>query len=329
MLFPDLLLPQDAPATLRAIRLPALEKWLARGAWRHEPPRGAVEWLAGRFGVASPAPVAAIALAGEGSKAEGAWLRADPVHLRIDTGQVRLHGPAALEVEAAEAHALVGALQAHFVADGLEFRQLAPDRWYLRVARHALPRTTPLDAAIGRDVYALMPEGGGAFNWRAAMTEAQMVLSAHEVNRAREARRQPTINSIWLWGEGTAPPSVGRPYSIVFAADVFARGLGVLSQAEVRNEPRDISEVATAGGKSLLVVIDDLAAALRRGDADAWASAAQAVDTRWFAPLAETLARFGTVRVILPAEEDTRIATLTAASRWRWFSLRKPLAAYA
>ena len=109
----------------------------------------------------------------------------------------------------------------------------------------------------------------------------------------------------------------------------FARGLGVLSQAEVRSEPRDISEVATAGGKSLLVVIDDLAAALRRGDAEAWAAAAQGVDARWFAPLAETLARFRTVRIILPAEEDTRIATLTTASRWRWFSLRKPLATYA
>src|SRR5260221_94002 len=211
LLFPALPLPQDAPATLRAIRLPALEKWLARGAWRREPPRGAVEWLAGRFGVESRAPVAAIALAGEGSKAEGAWLRADPVHLRIDTGQVRLHGPAALEVEAAEAHALVGALQAHFVADGLEFRELAPDRWYLRVARHALPRTTPLAAPIGRDVYALMPEGGGAFNWRAALTQAPMLAPfadtrarwdpvRHTLRAGENAHSQtPPPASRWRW----------------------------------------------------------------------------------------------------------------------------------
>jgi len=330
LVIPDLLLPRDAPEALRALRFPDAEKWLARGALRREAPRGPVEWLAARYGVASPAPVAAIALAGEGERAEGAWLRADPVHLRIETGQVRLHGPAALEVEPAEAAALVAALQAHFASDGLEFRLVAPERWYLRVAGRALPQTTPIDEAIGRDVYALMPEGGGPFSWRAAMNEAQMVLCAHEVNHAREARRRPTINSVWLWGEGTAPATLDKPYSLVFARDAFARGLGVLSGAEVCDEPRDVSEVVgSASDAAALVVIDELAAAMRRGDPEAWTAAAHGVNARWFARVAEALAAFGSLRVILPAAEGTQIATLTAASRWRWFNARKPLAAYA
>ena len=97
LLVSDLLLPPDAPAAMRALRLPALEKWLARADLESVPARGAAAWLAAEYALPSPPAVAAISLAGEGEAAAGAWMRADPVHLRIDHDYLKLHDASVLD----------------------------------------------------------------------------------------------------------------------------------------------------------------------------------------------------------------------------------------
>jgi hypothetical protein len=157
-----------------------------------------------------------------------------------------------------------------------------------------------------------------------------MVLSAHEVNAAREAAGQLAINSVWFWGEGNAPGKLDRPYALVYAEEAFARGLGVLSGAEVRPLAKSIAALdLVREGEAVLAVITDLTPALRRSDAKAWQATAEALDAGWFAALGEAIERFDRVRLILPAGKDTRVASLTAAARWRWFRARKPLAAHA
>jgi hypothetical protein len=256
------------------------------------------------------------------------------VHLRIDHDYLKLHDASSLAVTPAEAEALVATLQAHFQLDGLEFRACAPDRWYVRVPQAELPTTTPLAHALGRDVFGLLPANrdvaGTKINWRSALTEAQMILAAHEVNAAREAAGKPAINSIWLWGEGSFAGKVTRPYALVYADEVFTRGLGLSSGAEVRPLASSLAEVdLVRKGESVLVAIASLSPALRRGDVDAWRATAEALDAGWFAALGEAIERFERVRLILPTGKDTRVATLTAASRWRWFRTRKPLAEHA
>jgi hypothetical protein len=329
LLVPDLLLPPDASATLRALRLPALEKWLARADIQAVPERGAAAWLASEYGLPSPAPIAAIALAGEGDTAEGAWMRADPVHLRVDHDYLKLHDASVLDVSRAEADALAGALQDHFSQDGLELRARAPDRWYVRAPGGELPKTTSIEDALGRDVFGLLP-ANTAINWRSAITEAQMVLAAHEVNARRGSEGKLAVNSVWFWGEGELPRELRKRYALVYAGnDVFARGLGVLSGAEVR-PLAPIADLDLARPEdSVLVAIDALTAPLRRGDPEAWRNAAATLDEQWFAGLGDAIERFDRVRLILPGGKDTRIATLTGSSRWRWFRTRKPLAAHA
>jgi hypothetical protein len=331
VLVPDLLPPPDAPAGVRATRLAALEKWLARADLETTGDRGAAAWLASAYGLASPPPVAAIALAGEGEASEGAWMRADPVHLRIDHDYLKLHDASVLDVRREEAEALVAALQDHFRQDGLEFRAPSPERWYVKAPEGALPKTTPLDDAMGRDVFGLLPANSAAINWRSAMTEAQMVMGAHAVNARRDAEGKLAINSVWFWGEGVLPAQLPKRYALVYARDdVFACGLGLRSGAEVRPLVGAIAELDLARPEdSVLVVIDGLAAALRRGDEPAWRAAAAALDANWFAGLGHAIERFDHVRLILPAGKDTRVASLTGASRWRWFRARKPLAAHA
>jgi hypothetical protein len=330
LVVPDLLPPADAPDRVRAIRLPSLERWLARADIQTFSEQGPGSWLAAAHGLDSPAPVAAISLAGEGHSHPGAWLRADPVHLRVDHDALMLHDASILDVQKHEAIALIEALQRHFHDDGLEFHAPAPDRWYVRANADDLPSTTPLWKAFGRNVFGLLPEARGGFNWRSALTEAQMMLASHEVNQARAQAGKPPINSVWFWGEGVKPRDVTKRYSVVHADDAFARGLGVLTGAEVRALPRGIAEVDLVGeGERVLVVIDSLSAPLHRADAAAWVAQAEALEASWFAKLGEACARFGEVRVILPFERGTRIARLVASARWRLFRARRPLAAHA
>src|SRR5438552_335905 len=129
VLVPGLIPTIAAPPEMRALRLPSLEKWLARADRSRVAERGFDAWLAREFSLPAPLPFAPIALAGEGAAAEGTWMRADPVHIRIERDASALHPASALGIAREEADALVATLQGHFEADGLQFRVAAADRW--------------------------------------------------------------------------------------------------------------------------------------------------------------------------------------------------------
>jgi len=330
LVVPDLLLPREAPAAMRELRLPWAERWVARGDARRVAIRGLETWLARAFAVPEPPGIAAITLAADDSPRAGHWLRADPVHLRIDQDAIALHDASVLGVTTAEAAALVAALQAQFDADGLEFIAPAPDRWYVRVPDGEVPATTPLANAIGRNVFGLLPKGSGRINWAAAITEAQMVLASHAVNTAREEAGRPAINSVWFWGEGEAPAKVESAYALVYARDAFARGLGRLAGTRTLPPVESFSLIdAVRATEWVLVVEDRLTTALRSGGEAAWASAAISLDDSWFAHLGQAAQRFDGVRIVLPGPRDTLVASLSPQSKWRVFRARKPLITHA
>ena len=324
LLIPDLLATAGAPDEIRTTRLPALEKWLAR-ADRSRHPGGRTAWIGVTWSLPDPVPVAAIELG-----REGLWLRADPVHLRVERQGVQLFAPAALGIAEDEAGALVDALNAHFGEDGLAFVASASDRWHVEVPAGELPRTIAPEQARGRDVARVFPEGGGRISWRRALTEAQMILGGHAVNERREMARKPAINSVWFWGGGALPARVASPYASIASGDAFLRGLGRLSNTPVTPAPAAIAEVPDArGGEARLVTLECLQAALDGGDAQAWRDAALRLERDWFAPLGAAIARFERVRLILPTAGDTLVATLVGAARWRLFRPARPLATYA
>lgn len=327
---PDLLLPPQAAPSLRELRLPHLERWMARGDAMRLESQGAAPWLAERFGIAAPLPVAAVTLAADDGPREGAWLRADPVHLQVSTDAVTLHDASLLDIHRDEAIALVGVLQDHFAGDGLEFVAPHPSRWYVRVPAAEVPRTTPLESVLGRNLHGVLPRGQGRLNWASAITEAQMLFASHDVNAEREATGRPAINSVWFWGEGTAPAKVESPYAIVYAQDAFARGLGSLAGVRVADVPPDAAHVdMVADAESILLVLDPLTAPLHGGDEQAWREAAARLDETWFARIGELLERFEAVRLVLPGHHATRVASLGPSARWRWFRRRTPLNVHA
>lgn len=304
---------------MREVRLPALEKALGRAVLERTACDGAEGWLAADWGVPSPAPYAALSLAGDDAPREGTWLRADPVHLRIERDLVTLRDASVLDVSHGEAEQMAAALQEVFGADGLEIRAVTPERWYARIPGDAVPRTRSLHAVVGRDIFTLLPRGGEPLNWRSMITEAQMVLSGHPANARREAAGRPAINSVWFWGEGPLAPPYAARYARVFADDALARGLARVAGVEARALP-DGLEALTPEAADTLAVVSGLTRPLRRADLDAWVATAKAIDERWIAPALKAVAGFGTVRIVLPGEAVAVVATLTPGSRWKVFA---------
>ena len=330
VLVPDLLLPPEAPEILRAVRMPALERWLARGDATRLPHRTATAALAASFALPAPPPVAAVTLAADAGSQEGTWLRADPVHVRVEANGAALHDHAILAVERDEATALVAALQALFADDGLTFVAPTPSRWYVRVPPGEAPTTVPLDEALGRNAFALLPHGTGRVRWPSLLTEAQMLLAAHPVNERRERAGKPAINTLWLWGEGATPATVARPYALVHANDPFATGLAKLAGIRHAEVPRGFEGIDAVGAEqSALLVLDAMSAPLRAGDAAGWAQAAQRLDEAWFAEMDRALPRFERITILLPTGRDTAAVHVRPRARLRWLRRSRPLAHHA
>ena len=76
----------------------------------------------------------------------------------------------------------------------------------------------------------------------ALLNEAQMLLHAHPVNEAREARGELAINSLRLWGAGRAPGSAHCRWQSVTADDPAVRGAARLAGARHRPLPTSAQE---------------------------------------------------------------------------------------
>jgi len=312
LLVPDLLAPADAPAPLRTTRLPALEKALARARASREPGRAA-DWLFAQFGIAPDSPVAALAAAADGL-APGDWLRADPVHQRIDRDALVLHDPAVLALSREEADEAVAALNAFFGNDGLAFVAPHPHRWYVRVPQGERPATVPFDHAVGGNPFGRLPSGGSRLRWRSMFSEAHGA---------------PALNAIWFWGEGDAPTPTARPYARLHANDPVARGLALAAGMPSAEPPPALSALSPSRAEETLVVLDSLTPCLRRADSDGWIQAARLLERDWFAGLLDAVSAFGHIRLALPVEREIRLFDLDNSARWRWFRRARPLADHA
>jgi hypothetical protein len=111
------------------LALPALDALLGKGDTKSQAVESYEAWLCAIHGVEKLQdwPLAPITLAADGGAAGGDyWLRADPVHLRVERGQLTLSGSSGLDLSLVEAGALTEALNTHFSADGLAFQALRP-----------------------------------------------------------------------------------------------------------------------------------------------------------------------------------------------------------
>jgi hypothetical protein len=345
LLLPDLFWPdRDFPDIYRGLATPALERLLAKGR-RHaeagsdetEPttPTTAETWLCQRFGVDRQAdwPAAPYCLLADGGEpGKHHWLRADPVHLKLEGNQLVLADSGVFALSQQEAESLADSLNAHFADQGLLFHPLRPDRWYLRVAQSPALETTPLAQAAGRSIDPLLPRGADAPAWRARMNEIQMLLHGHAVNEQREAAGQLPINSVWLWGGGNIADAVPGRFSAVWSADPFAAGLAQAARIPARALPGDAAQFFRASPSEgvNLILLDALRGAARYGDAHGWRESLAQLERDWFAPLLEALRRerIGMLSVHALGPGGVISVETTRGDLRRFWRRVKPLASY-
>jgi hypothetical protein len=196
-------------------RAPLLERLLARA----DASREIQDWRADAFRILAPRTsmpgvgAAAWCSQGGGSLTDrppadgavpGTVFMATPVHYVAEMSNVRLASDGVLSLERSEADRLVA-----------DFNRVWSDAGVrLAVGRRAdlfclmdqpLPATThdPRDAR-GRHIESYLPTGEGAPRLRRLMSEIEMWLFEHEVNRGRSAGAKPVVNGLWLWGGGPA-----------------------------------------------------------------------------------------------------------------------------
>jgi len=313
-----------------AMRAPALELLLARGRSASTESTSPETWLQQAFGLDEDAALPAGALthaAAGGEPGEHWWGRADPVHLRLMRDRLVVVPAAAFALSSDEAQALVEALNRHF-ADQLALTPLEAGRWCARLERpFAFNAVSPLEAA-GRDADLAQRIGGeNGKHLASLLNEAQMLLHAHPVNLAREARGEPQVNSLWLWGVGPAPRVPPSPWQSVCADDPIALGLARLAGARHRRLPARADtwlEAAPEDGRHL-VLLDALRAPLALGHSAAYSESIAALESDWFAPLLAALraGRVGMVTVHVPDCESASFETIRSDLRRFW---RRPRA---
>ncbi len=328
------LLPQgeEAAAAMQDLRLPALEMLLARGRRTSDEAMSLEAWLAEAFEGDPEAEIPAGALtlsATGGTPADSAWMRADPAHLRLNRDQLVLVPALAFPIKPIEAEALVATLNSHFAGE-LTFYPVLADRWCVRVESPLageLRMRTPIEVA-GKDINRHLPTGDIATRWHALLNEMQMVLHEHEVNEAREARGEPVVNSVWLWGAGALPDDVAGPFQSVTADDPLA--IGYAKAAGMRNRPVPRSaeewlERLPEDGRQLLV-LDALRLPFALSDLETWRTRVQEIDSIWCVPLIEALkaGRIGMVTIVVP-DADSLLSVESTRNDLRHF-WRRPKA---
>jgi hypothetical protein len=206
-------------------RAPLLERLLA-GADASTP---VSDWRADAFRLISPPMTAmpglgATALyaergslvdagAADGSAADRSVFVATPVHYVAEMSNVRLPADGILSLRQSDADALAADFNRVWNDAGIR----------LLAGRSAAGRSADLfcivdepicvatrdpEDVLDRHIENDMPKGDGAPRLRRLMSEIEMWLFEHAVNRARMAAGVPAVNGLWLWGGGPALTSL-------------------------------------------------------------------------------------------------------------------------
>ncbi|MHB1215800.1 MAG: hypothetical protein ACYCY9_12520 [Thiobacillus sp.] len=303
-------------AAAQNLRLPALQTLLARGTRQSCPAEGVEAALCEALDITRQQdwPLAPITLEADGGMAGHAyWLRADPVHLQVMRDHIVLTDGATLDVSAEEAAALAAAIREHFGAD-LSPQPLHPQHWYLKLPETPRLTTTPLPVAVGRDIEPLQPHGDDAIRFRTLLNELQMLLHDHPVNRAREARGDLPVNSLWLWGGGVLPATRSLSVSI-YTGNAEAQALGTFCSTEVHPLPTqlDVTLLETGG----IMLLDVLTRSGQVGDAYGWREALRELEQDWFLPLQGALRRIGSPGLRLLDPISGKALHLQSHDAWR------------
>jgi hypothetical protein len=211
-----------------AQRSPLLERLIARASG----PIHVADWRADAFPVIAPEgvstpPIAAVALHAMPEADPGVWACvATPIHLSAGMSSVTMPEDGVLALRPSEADALAADFSRVF--GGVEIRLLVGRGDVLLCVFNVMldVATQDPERVVGQDVFGFQPTGPDGPRLRRLMSEMEMWLFDHEVNRARAAKAQQPISGLWLWGGGRSRVSLPAIQGWTAGQDPFFAAFG-------------------------------------------------------------------------------------------------------
>jgi hypothetical protein len=144
-----------------------------------------------------------------------------------------------------------------------------------------------------------------------------MSLHNAATNRARVARGEVPINSLWFWGAGSLPVVPTLLWGGVWSRDPLARGLARFAGCPTADPPADAVHLIEASAciETGLVVLVGGEGALTPQDPTAYQTQLIELDRAWFSPLVSLLRRGRLRRLVL--QTDGLRFDLTRRGVWR------------
>lgn len=231
-----------APCEGSPQRCPLLEQMLARS----DACAPVTDWRADAFRViASPGTlmpgVAAAALYADlgAVRGESAFI-ATAVHYVAEMNNVRLAADGVLSLNPSEVLALAGDFNRVWHDAGIRMLAGRSGALYCVTDRSAPAITQDPQRIKGGYIEPHLPAGAAAAPLRQLMSEIEMWLFEHPVNRVRIAAGRPAVSALWLWGCGAVLSSLPTVEGWAAGDDPFFNAFA---------ERPDAARVAGAGGE--------------------------------------------------------------------------------
>lgn len=315
-------------------RLPGLELILSRARKQDAAAMSFEALLFSQFGMYQAedqdVPVAALNWLLYHGEVSSQWMmRADPVNVQANRDHLMMLGNDMLEIQDDEAYRLVKDINAAYADTHWQLYALSPLHWVIKASRDLDLRTYPLKNVLGMNISQYLPHGPDSAAWHAVMNELQMFLHGHPVNRERNARGLPEINSVWLWGGGVLPAAGNNdsPPAWVqcWSNNAMTQALARLKHVPRVELPRDGNawlNQAISGGAHLLV-LDDLQVPIHVLDPYQWWQDLRRCDAQWLQPLVGALQQGSIARLALITDGGPcYLLTSARAKRW-WKPIRR------
>ncbi len=212
---------------------------------------------------------------------------ADPVHFRADRDSAALIPADMLQLSDSESDALLESINDFLLPDSLHVSRTASGQWLMSGKDGRELPSYPPSFLAHRNASAFLSEDEASGSWRRLMTELQMLLHAHPVNKEREQQRRLPVNSVWFWGgaslrSGELAAGITPTSLRLFADDRFAvaiaRHLGVSCEPLAAFDP-------TSDHPHTLIVDTRLTQAMFADDETGINEAEQHIVIQWIAPI--------------------------------------------
>ena len=172
-------------------------------------------------------PIAAAALLAAPRASVGAWVSvATPVHLSAGMSSVTMPEDGVLDLGPSEADTLAADFNRVFGGAGVRLT-VGRGAVLLCVFDETLEvETHDPESVAGHDLFGFQPAGIDGPQLRRLMSEIEMWLFDHEVNRARVANARPQVTGLWLWGGGNTRATMPAVRGWTAGQDPFFTAFG-------------------------------------------------------------------------------------------------------